>query len=477
MSAANTATPCADSCSASSCRVLVLPVPVAPATRPWRLSMPRGMRIRASESRSASTHEAAELERRTLERVAGGDLGDPRVLGRCSWTAPRAACSCADPSAGLPDLMLATVIFKRVGDGRPYPDHGLSPRDWAALPPRQVRLDELVTTKDTPAAGRPARRGLDVLRRPVRARRGVAGRPVPRGRAAPGAAGRAPAAPRAARPRPRGRRLSGARPSPHHRGHPPGAASASWSPAGSTASTRCFKPLPGDTSKRDRGLQHHEREEGSADPRPPGAGQRLQRRHPLRAGRRDAGRARASGGFRKGEAGNAPGGGQGQAGAGVDDPAQRRRCPAGGPAVRQRPRSLRRHRPRAGRRRAWWATGFDKLAKREAGAGGEARRPPPACRRGRRRARPRLTRASCRALRPVEPVRRAGRGSRPHAAASSVASRCLRGVTTSSVVAAPQHGALLGHQRPPVADDERDRRPAPGAAARRPRRRASASGW
>ncbi len=41
------------------------------------------------------------------------------------------------------------VIFKRVGDGRPYPDHGMSSRAWAAVPPRQVRLDELVTTKDT----------------------------------------------------------------------------------------------------------------------------------------------------------------------------------------------------------------------------------------------------------------------------------------------------------------------------------------
>ena len=41
------------------------------------------------------------------------------------------------------------VIFKRVGDGRPYPDHELGPRDWASLPPRPVRLDELVTTKDT----------------------------------------------------------------------------------------------------------------------------------------------------------------------------------------------------------------------------------------------------------------------------------------------------------------------------------------
>ena len=41
------------------------------------------------------------------------------------------------------------MIFKAVGDGRPYPDHGFSARDWAAVPPRQVRLDELVTTKDT----------------------------------------------------------------------------------------------------------------------------------------------------------------------------------------------------------------------------------------------------------------------------------------------------------------------------------------
>ncbi|KLL10999.1 MULTISPECIES: type II toxin-antitoxin system VapB family antitoxin [Protofrankia] len=39
------------------------------------------------------------------------------------------------------------MIFKWVGDGRPYPDHGLSQREWAAIPPRQVRLDQLVTTK------------------------------------------------------------------------------------------------------------------------------------------------------------------------------------------------------------------------------------------------------------------------------------------------------------------------------------------
>ncbi len=41
------------------------------------------------------------------------------------------------------------VIFKRVGDGRPYPDHEMSSRAWASVPPRQVRLDQLVTTKDT----------------------------------------------------------------------------------------------------------------------------------------------------------------------------------------------------------------------------------------------------------------------------------------------------------------------------------------
>ena len=35
-----------------------------------------------------------------------------------------------------------------MAEGRPYPEHGKeSPRDWADVPPRMVRLDELVTTK------------------------------------------------------------------------------------------------------------------------------------------------------------------------------------------------------------------------------------------------------------------------------------------------------------------------------------------
>jgi Arc/MetJ family transcription regulator len=39
------------------------------------------------------------------------------------------------------------VIFKEVREGRPYPDHGFSARDWATIPPHHVRLDTLVTTK------------------------------------------------------------------------------------------------------------------------------------------------------------------------------------------------------------------------------------------------------------------------------------------------------------------------------------------
>lgn len=42
------------------------------------------------------------------------------------------------------------MIFKAVGDTRPYPDHGrVSTSQWAAVAPRPVRLDELITTKST----------------------------------------------------------------------------------------------------------------------------------------------------------------------------------------------------------------------------------------------------------------------------------------------------------------------------------------
>ena len=46
------------------------------------------------------------------------------------------------------------MIFKAVRDDRPYPDHGLSTREWTAIPPSQVQLDQLITTKRTMDLGR-----------------------------------------------------------------------------------------------------------------------------------------------------------------------------------------------------------------------------------------------------------------------------------------------------------------------------------
>lgn len=40
------------------------------------------------------------------------------------------------------------MIFKAVGDHKPYPDHGLvTTRDWSRLAPRQIRLDQLTTVR------------------------------------------------------------------------------------------------------------------------------------------------------------------------------------------------------------------------------------------------------------------------------------------------------------------------------------------
>ena len=41
------------------------------------------------------------------------------------------------------------MIFRSVGEGKPYPDHGLTGRDWASIPPTQVQLDHLITVKKT----------------------------------------------------------------------------------------------------------------------------------------------------------------------------------------------------------------------------------------------------------------------------------------------------------------------------------------
>lgn len=39
------------------------------------------------------------------------------------------------------------MIFKSVGDSRPYPEHNLSLKSWGNIAPEQVRLDQLITTQ------------------------------------------------------------------------------------------------------------------------------------------------------------------------------------------------------------------------------------------------------------------------------------------------------------------------------------------
>ncbi len=40
------------------------------------------------------------------------------------------------------------MIFKAVGSGKPYPDHGMTrTKDWSGLAPQMVRLDQLITIK------------------------------------------------------------------------------------------------------------------------------------------------------------------------------------------------------------------------------------------------------------------------------------------------------------------------------------------
>ena len=42
------------------------------------------------------------------------------------------------------------MIFKAVGDRAPYPAHGVeAQRDWSVIAPRQIRLDQLITTRST----------------------------------------------------------------------------------------------------------------------------------------------------------------------------------------------------------------------------------------------------------------------------------------------------------------------------------------
>jgi Arc/MetJ family transcription regulator len=88
-------------------------------------------------------HGGAQVERRTREGVARPDGVELAAGGRSL-----AHVRHSGPPGGLAPAYTDRVIFKAVGEGRPYPDHGLeTPRDWSDVAPRMVRLDELVTTK------------------------------------------------------------------------------------------------------------------------------------------------------------------------------------------------------------------------------------------------------------------------------------------------------------------------------------------
>ena len=83
-SAISTGTPAADSCSAITCSDFVLPVPVAPATRPCRLTVASGMRTCAVGSTVAVDDDGAEFQRLAFDGVTGGDLlGGGRLSTRC----------------------------------------------------------------------------------------------------------------------------------------------------------------------------------------------------------------------------------------------------------------------------------------------------------------------------------------------------------------------------------------------------------
>ncbi|WP_425432449.1 type II toxin-antitoxin system VapB family antitoxin [Geodermatophilus saharensis] len=71
--------------------------------------------------------------------------GPPDGAERITRTVDRVTADGA--GTGWVRTEVGSLIFKAVRDGRPYPEHGLAPRDWAMIPPRQIRLDTLVTTK------------------------------------------------------------------------------------------------------------------------------------------------------------------------------------------------------------------------------------------------------------------------------------------------------------------------------------------
>ena len=94
MSARKTGTPWAESCSAMSWSVLVLPVPVAPATRPCRLRVASGMRTGASGMGLAVDDGGAEVQAPVPRRRSR--RGSPRAARPRHWWS--GACPSPRPS-------------------------------------------------------------------------------------------------------------------------------------------------------------------------------------------------------------------------------------------------------------------------------------------------------------------------------------------------------------------------------------------
>ena len=135
--------------------------PERTASVPGRVRRSRGVHARSARLRSATGrrtagHRRSRRGRRPLDAGrAPGTLADGGRSGaggkltvgngpRCRYAVARLA------PAGDRDVTgrgCAVVIFKAVRDGRPYPEHGLTLKQWAEIPPRPVRLDQLITTK------------------------------------------------------------------------------------------------------------------------------------------------------------------------------------------------------------------------------------------------------------------------------------------------------------------------------------------
>ena len=105
MSAANTGTPAADSCSAISCSVFVLPVPVAPAISPWRFIIAeRDLDDGLGASSPSCTPRPSSIAR-ALGRVG---LGDRRRRSRPSAGLDRRV---AAPGVVEADQVAAAVLL------------------------------------------------------------------------------------------------------------------------------------------------------------------------------------------------------------------------------------------------------------------------------------------------------------------------------------------------------------------------------